>query len=216
MMLRVVLERAGHEVIETADGLDALRALHDGRPDLVVLDIEMPRMDGWSALERIRDISDAPVIMLTAHGGETHTVRGLRAGADDYVTKPFARDEFLARVDALLRRATQGSDGALDGSVDSREFGDLVVQVARREVYVDGEPVPLTRIEFDLLEVLTASPRRVVQRHELIERVWGPAWFGDDNVIDVHMSKLRRKLGEDVRAPRYIETVRGVGFRMII
>lgn len=212
-MLRAVLERAGHEVMEADNGRVALRSVHEARPDLVMLDVEMPDLDGWDTLERLRDVTDAPVIMLTAHASERDKVRGLSAGADDYVTKPFGREELLARVTAVLRRARPAA-APMPGSGSHRLFGDLEVHPDRREVRVAGRPVALTKIEFDVLDALTASPSRVLDRRQLLEHVWGPSWFGDEGTIDVHVSKLRRKLGDDPRAPRYIETVRGVGFRM--
>jgi DNA-binding response OmpR family regulator len=208
--LKALLEASSYAVALAADGREGLRALHDERPDLVVLDVTMPELDGWQVLERIRDVSDVPVLMLTAHGRELEKVRGLMGGADDYLTKPFGNQELLARVSALLRRPRARSSEPHE----VRLFGELEIDVPRRHVTCVGEPVHLTRLEFDLLDVLSRSPKQTFSRAQLVQQLWGPGWFGDDHVIDVHVSNLRRKLGDDPRAPRWIETVRGVGFRM--
>lgn len=211
-LVRKALEPAGYEVTEAGDGRGGLRALYEHRPDVVVLDTTLPEIDGWETLERLRDVSDAPVIVLAPFPRYEDVVRALRAGADDVVTKPFHPDELVARVDVLVRRWTPASDGAEPAG--PRVFGSLVVFQERDDVHLDGVPVSLTRIEFDILDALSASPHRVLTRHEIINTVWGPAWVGDEHLIDTHVSKLRRKLGDDPRAPRFIETVRGVGFRM--
>jgi DNA-binding response OmpR family regulator len=208
--LEALLEASSYTIVLAADGREGLRLLHEERPDIVVLDVTMPELDGWQTLERIRDISDVPVLMLTAHGRELEKVRGLMGGADDYLTKPFGNQELLARISALLRRpVTRGIEAQ-----EVRVFGELEIDVTRRQVTRAGEIVPLTRLEFDILDVLSRSPRQAFSRGQLVEQVWGPGWFGDDHVVDVHVSNLRRKLGDDPRAPTWIETVRGVGFRM--
>ena len=208
--LCALLEASSYTVVLAGDGREGLRLLHEERPDIVVLDVTMPVLDGWQTLERIRDISDVPVLMLTAHGRELEKVRGLMGGADDYLTKPFGNQELLARISALLRRPVMRSIEPQE----VRVFGELEIDVTRRQVTRAGKIVPLTRLEFALLDVLSRSPRQVFSRGQLVEQVWGPGWFGDDHVVDVHVSNLRRKLGDDPREPRWIETVRGVGFRM--
>jgi len=170
----------------------------------------LPGVDGIEACRRIRAFSDAYIVMLTAKAEEVDKIVGLSVGADDYVTKPFSPRELVARIRAMLRRPRQ----AADVGEPVRRFGDLTVDPAAREVLLDGRPVELTRLEFDLLDALSGSPRLVLTRSQLLERVWGPSWFGDDHVVDVHIANLRQKLGDDPRSPRYIRTVRGVGYRM--
>jgi DNA-binding response OmpR family regulator len=210
-ILRAVLERDGHAVVEAADGREGLRAVHETAPDVVLLDITMPELDGWKTLQRLRDFTDTPVMMLTARASEAEKVRALRGGADDYMTKPFGNAELLARVALLASRPRAKADGDMP---PPRTHGALEVDPVRRQVRVGGQVITLTRIEFDLLDALSASPRRSFTRRELIDHVWGPGWFGDEHLIDAHISKMRRKLGDSARAPRFVETVRGVGFRM--
>jgi DNA-binding response OmpR family regulator len=169
----------------------------------------LPGIDGVEACRRIRAFSDAYIIMLTAKSDEVDKLVGLSVGADDYLTKPFSPRELVARVRAMLRRPRVAVVGP-----DLRRFGELEVDPAGREVRVDGRPVELTRTEFDLLDTLSAQPRVAFSRRQLLEHVWGGDWYGDDHVIDVHVGNLRHKLGDDATAPRYIRTVRGVGYRM--
>ena len=176
---------------------------------MIVLDLMLPGLDGIEACRRIRQFSDAYIVMLTARADESDKLVGLSTGADDYVTKPFSPPELVARVRAMLRRPRAGAV-----SVASRRFGELEIDPAAREVRVAGEPVELTKLEFDLLDVLSAEPRVAFSRGQLLERVWGPGWFGDDHVVDVHLANLRRKLGDDASAQRYVRTVRGVGYRI--
>jgi len=204
------LEREGFDVLAAFDGEQAVELARDEQPDLVVLDLMLPRMDGIEACRRIRGFSDAYIIMLTAKAEEADAIVGLSTGADDYLTKPFSPGELIARVRALLRRPR--SVGA--GNETVRRFGQLELDPGTRETRVDGRPVELTRLEFDLLKALSAAPSVVFSRGQLLERVWGPGWFGDDHVVDVHIANLRRKLGDDPTAPRYVRTVRGVGYRM--
>jgi DNA-binding response OmpR family regulator len=204
------LEREGFEVLAAYDGEQAVEAARAHRPDLVVLDLMLPGIDGIEACRRIRAFSDAYIVMLTAKAEETDKIIGLSTGADDYLTKPFSPGELIARVRAMLRRP-RGDDPDHDGV---RRFGELELDADAREVKVDGHPVELTRLEFDLLETLSAEPRVAFSRTQLLERVWGPGWFGDDHVVDVHVANLRRKLGDDPAAPKYVRTVRGVGYRM--
>ena len=204
------LEREGFAVTSAADGESAVRLAREESPDVIVLDLMLPGVDGIEACRRIRAFSDAYIVMLTAKAEEVDKIVGLSVGADDYVTKPFSPRELVARIRAMLRRPRQ----AADVGEPVRRFGDLTVDPAAREVLLDGRPVELTRLEFDLLDALSGSPRLVLTRAQLLERVWGPSWFGDDHVVDVHIANLRQKLGDDPRSPRYIRTVRGVGYRM--
>jgi DNA-binding response OmpR family regulator len=200
MLVSALLVQQGFDVAQAGDGDGAVRAARDA--DLIVLDIGLPGMDGVEALRRIRSFSDAYVLMLTAQDTELDKVIGFEAGADDYVTKPFSAPELTARVRAVVRRSLSAGD--------VRRFGALSVDVPAREVTLAGEPLELTRIEFDLLDTLSAEPRVAFSRAQLLERVWGPNWFGDDHLVDVHISNLRRKLGD----PALVATVRGVGYRM--
>ena len=204
------LRRDGFEVREAPSGDRALELAREVEPDLVVLDLMMPGIDGIETCRRLREFSRAYVIMLTARADEADKLVGLAIGADDYVTKPFSPRELVARARAMLRRprGEQHQHGA-------REFAGLVVDTSTREVSLDGTPIELTRTEFDLLEVLTGTPRTVLTRTALVQRIWGDDWFGDDHVLDVHMSSLSRKLGDDPKEPRYVHTVRGVGYRFV-
>ena len=204
------LERDGFDVAGAADGERAVELARDHRPDVIVLDLMLPGIDGIEACRRIRLFSDAYIVMLTARAEEIDKLLGLSIGADDYLTKPFSPRELVARIRAMLRRPRAAAPGA----APARRFGDLVIDPAAREVHRGGQPVELTRLEFELLDALSESPRVAFTRQQLLERVWGPAWFGDEHVVDVHVANLRRKLGDDGAAQRYIRTVRGVGYRM--
>jgi DNA-binding response OmpR family regulator len=203
-LVRALLERAGHEVSVAPDGREGLRTFHSWRPDLVLLDVHMPALDGWQTLERIRDLSDVPVLMLTAAGGELEKVRGLKAGADDYVTKPFGRQELLARVEALLRRR---------GDVRTElpapyEDALLRVDFEGRRVEAGGREVTLTPLEFRLLGALVRHPNQTLSHEQLLELVWGTA-DGSRDQVKLYVGYVRRKLG----APDAIESVRGFGYR---
>jgi len=196
----------GEEALETAASLD---------PDVVILDISLPGIDGNEVCRRMREAgSDAYVIMLTARQDEADRLVGLAVGADDYVVKPFSPRELVARVRAMLRRPRSGTVGGGGTGKGPRRFGDLEIDVPAREVRVAGTAIELSKIEFDLLDALSEQPKVSLSRDQLLERVWGPNWFGDDHVIDVHVSNLRQKLGDDPRSPRYLRTVRGHGYRM--
>ncbi|MFC4111945.1 response regulator transcription factor [Nonomuraea zeae] len=194
----------GHAVRSAGCALDALREISQRPPDAVVLDLGLPDLDGSEALRMVRGISDVPVIVATARDEEAEIVRLLRAGADDYLVKPFSGDHLSARLDAVLRRARSAPAPV------TLQVGGLVVDVDRRAAVLDGGPLSLTRREFDLLAYLAARAGRVVSRQELLAEVWRLA-YGDDQTIDVHLSWLRRKLGESAAQPRYLHTVRGVG-----
>jgi len=208
-MIAPLLRHEGYEVSTAADGESALEIARTFDPDLVVLDLMLPKIDGIDVCGRLRAFSDAYILMLTARVEEVDMLVGLAVGADDYMTKPFSPRELVARVRALQRRPRRAA--AIEAE---RRFGDLTVDVAAREVRMAGEEVPLTRIEFDLLGTLTAAPRQTFTRSMLLDAVWGPDWHGDDHLVDVHLANLRRKLGDDPRSPRYIRTVRGIGYRM--
>ena len=209
-LVRGYLEREGYDTQSAEDGAAALSLARDGDFDVIVLDVMLPGLDGIEVCRQIRTFSDAYVLMLTARSEEIDKLVGLAVGADDYLTKPFSPRELVARVKALLRRPRAAT--ALSAPPPTSNSG-LVVDPARRRVTLDGEEVELTRTEFDLLAALGRDPGVVVQRAELLESVWGPD-YDDDHLIDVHIANLRRKLGDQADAPRFIETVRGVGYRM--
>jgi DNA-binding response OmpR family regulator len=206
-----VLRSEGFVVELAEDGPGALAAARAFTPDVVLLDLGLPGMDGVEVCRQLRTFSDAYVVMLTGREDEVDKLIGLSVGADDYVTKPFSSRELVARVRAMLRRPRAGAP-VHGGQV--RRVGAIEVDVGAREARVEGRVVDLTRIEFELLDALSSHPRTAFTRGQLLERVWGPNWFGDDHVVDVHVSKLRQKLGDDARAPRYVRTVRGVGYRL--
>jgi DNA-binding response OmpR family regulator len=204
------LEREGFQITTCEDGERAVELTAEHDPEVIVLDLMLPGLDGTEACRRIRSFSDAYIIMLTARTSETDKIVGLSTGADDYVSKPFSPGELMARVRAMRRRprATRPELAPV------RRFGDLVVDPAAREVRHGGEPVELTRLEFDLLDALSERPRVVLSRRQLLQRAWGADWLGDEHLVEVHIANLRRKLGDDPSSPRYIRTVRGVGYRM--
>lgn len=221
MLLEPLLSREGFEVKVATDGESCIELTRTFKPDVIVLDLVMPGMDGLEACRRIRTFSDAYVVMLTAKDAEMDRVVGLTVGADDYVSKPFSPHELVARLRAMLRRprtiaaATSGNDAKQVEAPQTRKvLGEMVIDTESREVLVGGEPVDLTRIEFELLATLSSRPRMVFSRTQLLEIVWGPNWYGDTHVVDVHVSNLRKKLGDRDRNTRFIQTVRGVGFRL--
>jgi DNA-binding response OmpR family regulator len=203
------LEGEGFDVQIAEDGEQAVQRARTLHPDVIVLDIGLPGIDGIEVCRQIRTFSDAWIIMLTSRDEEVDKVVGLTVGADDYLTKPFSSRELVARIRAVLRRRDRPSS-----QITTRRVGDLIIDTAAREATVKGERVELTRLEFDLLDVLSADSGVVFSRARLLDRLWGPGWHGDDHVVDVHVSNLRQKLGDDPRSPRYIRTVRGVGFRL--
>lgn len=206
------LERDGFETTLAHDGLQAVVTARDVDPDVVILDLGLPTLDGIEVCRQIRTFSDAYVVMLTARSEEVDTLIGLSVGADDYITKPFSPRELMARIQAMLRRPRTPRE-AQDQHHDLR-FGDLRVDVQGRDVWLGGEPVALTRTEFDLLAALAERPRMAFSRRQLIDHVWGQTWVGDEHLVDVHIGHLRRKLGDDATEGRFVRTVRGIGYRM--
>ena len=205
-----LLRKEGFAVETAGDGQRALDLARSFVPDVIVLDLGLPGIDGVEVCRRLRTFTDAYVVMLTGRQEEIDKLIGLSVGADDYVTKPFSPRELVARIRAMLRRPRTGAPGA----GRRLTLGDLVIDTAAREVHVEGREVELTRIEFDLLSAMAERPRVALTREQLLQLVWGPGWFGDDHVVDVHVSKLRQKLGDDASSPRYVKTVRGVGYRL--
>jgi DNA-binding response OmpR family regulator len=210
-MLRSLADR-GHAVHAVGTALDALRRVAAETPDLVVLDLGLPDLDGSDALRMLRGITDVPIIIATARDDEQTVVRLLRAGADDYMVKPFTGAHLDARITTVLRRVGRASRTAQPAV---HEVGDLRVDIGERSASLGDTPLALTRKEFDLLAYLAARPGRVVSRRELLEEVWRQPSVGEDQTIDVHLYWLRRKLGESAAKPRYLRTVRGVGFRLV-
>jgi two-component system response regulator RegX3 len=207
--LAEALQREGFDPTIAPSAREALERARTGSPDLVLLDIGLPDGSGFDVARELRRDSSVPIIMLTARGSEADRVAGLELGADDYVVKPFSAREVTARVRAVLRRSgsrPQAADGAI-------EIGELRLDPSRHEATLAGEPLDLSRKEFELLHTLMAEAGSVITREALIDRVWDMNWFGSTKTLDVHISGLRKKLGDDPKDPRYIHTVRGVGFR---
>ena len=204
-----VLRRARFDVRVAGGALAGIELARILPADLVLLDVSLPGIDGVEACRRLRRFSDAYVIMLTARSAEADRLAGLAAGADDYVTKPFFPRELVARIRAMQRRPRSRSVAPR-----VRRFGSLEIALDSQRVWIDGSPVTLSQTEYRLLEVISAEPSRTMSREHLLARVWGAGWTGGDHLIDVHVSNLRRKLGDDTRDPHYIATVRGRGFRM--
>jgi len=207
------LEREGFEVHAAYDGDSALERARAVEPDVIVLDVMLPGTDGLEVARQVRTFSDAYILMLTARTEEIDRIVGLSVGADDYVTKPFSSRELVARIQAMLRRPRTGrpSSGVQPGA---RRFGRLTIDPDAREVWVDGEPVELTKLEFDLLDSLASEPNVVFSKQRLLDTVWGSASYRDEHVVAVHVANLRRKLGDGTEGSRYIRTIRGVGYRM--
>jgi two-component system response regulator ResD len=202
------LTREGFQVATAHDGQEAVESFPSFQPDLVLLDLMLPRLDGMEVFRRIREEDAVPVIMLTARGEETDRVVGLELGADDYVTKPFSPREIVARVRAVLRRADRRGQ-----SNEALSFGDLDIDGRGREVRLSGKPIRLTPKEFDLLHFLASSPGRVFSRLDLLEELWDFAFDGDPSTVTVHVRRLREKVEADPSNPRHLVTVWGVGYR---
>jgi DNA-binding response OmpR family regulator len=207
------LSREGFDPIVARTAKEALALAERLPPDLVLLDLNLPDGDGRDVARELRRHSDMPIVMLTARGTETDRIVGLELGADDYVVKPFSGAEVIARIRAVLRRSTRSSPEADPRPSAPAEIGSLRVDYGSRQVTLGGSPVELSRKEFDLLSELVRSAGKVVSREDLMARVWDENWFGSTKTLDTHIGWLRRKLGDDTAATRYIHTVRGVGFR---
>ncbi|HOB50124.1 MAG TPA: response regulator transcription factor [Mycobacterium sp.] len=209
------LIRENFEVTVRHSGAEALAVAREVDPDVVVLDLGLPGIDGLEVCRQLRTFSDAYVVMLTARDTEMDTIVGLSVGADDYITKPFSPRELVARIRAMLRRPRAVPAVAVAATpTAAREFGPLSIDVDSRQVFLDGDSISLTRTEFDILAALSSRPGVVWTRRQLIDAVWGEPWVGNDHLVDVHVGHLRRKLGDDAADPRFVFTVRGVGYRM--
>lgn len=207
------LRAEGFVVDVAGTGPDAVSMARSLQPDLVALDIMLPGFDGLEVCRQIRGFSDCYVIMLTARDDEVDKVIGLSLGADDYLVKPFSPRELTARIRAMLRRPRGLHDIRTTDSL--RTFGRLRLDPEARKAWLDDADIDFTRTEFDLLETLTAAPRRAFTRRQLIDAVWGADWYGDEHIVDVHIGHLRKKLDDDASSPTYIRTVRGVGYGMV-
>ena len=209
--LVVGLKREGFLVKVARDGAEALQLFDLVRPDLVLLDVMLPKVSGIDVCREIRSKSRVPIIMVTAKGSEIDTVVGLEVGADDYVTKPYRLRELVARMRAALRRAPRVDEGGQ--STDALEVGDVRLDPERHEVYLKGDSLQLPLKEFELLELLLANAGRVLTRETLIDRIWGPHYVGDTKTLDVHVKRLRSKIEDDPSAPKRITTIRGLGYK---
>jgi len=209
-LLKLYLSREGYEVLEAQDGETALRQVTQVPPSLIILDIMMPRTDGWDVLKNVRQKNAVPVIMLTAKGEEVDRVLGLELGADDYITKPFSPRELVARVKAVLRRTIR-----VEQEPEVLDFGHFRIDKSAHELVVRGEAVPCPAKEFDLLWLLCANPNRTFTREHLLQKVWGYDFFGDARTVDVHVRRVREKVEPEPESPRYIITVWGVGYKFV-
>lgn len=227
-LLVLTLSMVGFKIIETASGREAIDLIREHQPDLVTLDLNLPDVDGMEVCRQIRPITEAYIVMITARVEEIERVIGLEIGADDFIIKPFSPREVRARVAAMFRRPRGITDQATptadaepstpepaDGDDAVVAHGPLSVDIEGRVASLHGEELPLTRIEFDLLATLITGPRRVWTRESLLARVWGDGWTDDHHLVEVHIRNLRKKLGENTREPKYIKTVRGVGYRLV-
>ncbi|SBS71793.1 response regulator transcription factor [uncultured Microbacterium sp.] len=211
MVVAGYLEREGFEVALASDGPSAVQLAREQDPAVVVLDLGLPGLDGVEVCRSIRTFSDCYILMLTARVDEVDMLIGLSVGADDYMTKPFSPRELVARIAVMMRRPRAA---AAEESAPLVSFGALAIDVRGREVSLKGRPVPLTRIEFDVLAALALNPGQVFTRQALINAVWGGQWVGDDHLVDVHVLHIRQKLGDTATEQNYVRTVRGVGYRM--
>ena len=213
MVVRI-LEDAGYVVDEADDAFSAMELLGAQRPDIILMDVRLPRIDGFDLLARIRRASDVPIIMLTGRGREEERIRGLRLGADDYVLKPFSHGELVARIESVLRRARPSGRHAAPAEGLTLTFPGLEINRIAREVRVGDRPIPLTSREFDVLVFLASSPRQVFSREQLLRQVWeSSADWQNPATVTEHVRRIRRKIEDDPLAPRWITTVRGAGYR---
>ena len=211
MMIEAALAEDGYRVRKATTGEDGLELARAAGPDVVVLDLVLPGVDGLEVCRQIRQFSDAYIVMLTSKDDEFDKILGLKVGADDYITKPFSPRELVTRISVLLRRSRQQLSSS---APEERSFGSLVVYPGAHEARVDGEDVNLTNIEFQLLDILSADPAIVHTRDALLERIWGAEWIGENHTVDVHIANLRKKIDVGNDGPSRIKTVRGVGFKM--
>jgi len=211
--VRMNLELEGFQVSEASDGLEAIRKARETMPDLVVLDVEMPQLDGFETLEEIRRTSPVPVIMLTVRSEEDERIKGLDLGADDYVTKPFSARELVSRINAVLRRVQLSSPAERSSRIDVDER--LSVDFDRREVLVDGKPAKLRPTEYRLLQYFVQNPGHVLTHEQLLSRVWGPEYVDDNQILRLYVTYLRQTIEVDPSNPRYIFNERGVGYRFM-
>jgi DNA-binding response OmpR family regulator len=209
-LLSYPLRKDGYHVTSALDGSEALQRFEEGRFDLVILDLMLPRLDGVEVCRQLRSRSQVPIIMLTAKGSETDKVAGLEVGADDYITKPFSMREFRSRVKAALRRSRMREEAVEEGPISA---GELTIDFDRRMVTLADEEVRVTYVEFEILGALARSPGRVLTRETLLEHVWGDSEYRDPRTVDVHIRHLREKLEQDPKQPEFLFTVRGVGYR---
>ncbi|BCJ49564.1 putative sensory transduction protein [Actinoplanes sp. NBRC 14428] len=210
LLCQHLLEKEGFDVVVATDGRGAVEQAQKERPDLAILDLGLPDVDGIEVCRQIRQFTDAYIVMVTGRTDELDKIVGLSVGADDYVTKPFSPRELAARIQAMRRRPRSSAAGQ---GTTIREYGGLRIDPDVREVTLDGQVLELTKIEFGILDLLSSAPRRTFTRGQLLEDVWGDNWYGDDHIIDVHVGNLRKKLGESASSPRHIRTLRGVGYR---
>lgn len=209
-LLRYNLEANGYKVNFSLNGRDGLYNAIENKPDLILLDVMLPELDGFDVCKEIKknkEIESTPIIMLTAKGEEFDKILGLELGADDYITKPFSVRELLARIKAVLRRNAKEEQG------QELRFGDLVIYLDKHEVFTKGEKIDLTLKEFELLRLLAVNKGKVLTRDFLLDKVWGYEYYGETRTVDVHVRHLRQKIEEDDRNPKYIETVRGIGYK---
>jgi DNA-binding response OmpR family regulator len=209
-LLSYPLRKDGYHVTSALDGSEALQRFEEGRFDLVILDLMLPRLDGVEVCRQLRSSSQVPIIMLTAKGSETDKVAGLEVGADDYITKPFSMREFRSRVKAALRRSRMGGESAEEEPI---ECAGLKIDFSRRMVTLGEEEIRVTYVEFEILGALARSPGRVLTRETLLEHVWGDSEYRDPRTVDVHIRHLREKLEREPKEPEFLFTVRGVGYR---
>ena len=220
-VIQLYLQQANYTVLTASDGVAGLELHAREHPDLVILDLMLPALDGMEVCRRIRAWANTPILMLTARQGEEDRIAGLELGADDYLVKPFSPREVVSRVKAILRRTSQSSMGSLEArevdktetTNEERHFGGLLINIPARRVEVNGQRVTLTAKEFDLLMTLTAAPERVFTREALLDQVWGYTYLGDGRTVDVHIGTLRKKIESVPDAPHYIKTVWGVGYK---
>ena len=211
--LKYTLEQAGYDALTATDGESGLRLTRTREPDLVILDVMLPNIDGFEVCRMIRRESDVPILILTARGEEVDRVVGLELGADHYVTKPFSMRELMARIRNMLRRSVAPSSGSAGGDAEEFRSGDLTVDLTSHSVLLDGRPVDMKPREFSLIALLVANKRRAFTRDQILERLWGHDYIGDSRTVDVHVRWLREKIEPDPSKPRRIVTIRGVGYR---